>query len=121
MQGLGLFACRRDAWLGFNPEFRGFGGEEGYIHEKFRKAGRRVLCLPFLRWVHRFGRPLGVPYRNKWEDRIRNYVIGFGELGVPTDDLEAHFKELLGAPVAERIFADIRAELGKPDAAVEQP
>ena len=26
MQGLGLFACRKDAWPGFNPRFRGFGG-----------------------------------------------------------------------------------------------
>ena len=29
MQGLGLFACRRAAWRGFNPEFRGFGGVQG--------------------------------------------------------------------------------------------
>jgi hypothetical protein len=54
MHGLGLFACRRAAWPGFNPQFRGFGGEEGYIHEKFRRAGGRTLCLPFLRWIHRF-------------------------------------------------------------------
>lgn len=39
MQGLGIFACRRDVWPGFNPRLRGFGGEEGYIHEKFRRAG----------------------------------------------------------------------------------
>ena len=114
MQGLGLFACRRDAWLGFNPDFRGFGGEEGYIHEKFRQAGRRVLCLPFLRWVHRFARPLGVPYRLKWEDRIRNYLIGFAEIGAPTNELEHHFKELLGESVAERIFTDIREEVARP-------
>jgi hypothetical protein len=31
MQGMGLFSCRKDAWLGFNPRFVGFGGEEGYI------------------------------------------------------------------------------------------
>ena len=42
MQGLGLFACRREAWPRFNPAFRGFGGEEGYIHENFdaQAAGR---------------------------------------------------------------------------------
>ena len=44
MQGLGLFACRRAAWPGFNPQFRGFGGEEGYIHEKTRQRGGRTLC-----------------------------------------------------------------------------
>ena len=45
MQGLGLFACRRDAWPGFNPAFRGFGGEEGYIHEKIRQRGGETLVL----------------------------------------------------------------------------
>ena len=82
MQGLGAFACRRSAWLGFNSRFRGFGGEEGYIHEKFRQAGRRTLCLPWLRWMHRFGRPSGVPYRLTLEDKFRNYLIGHAELGL---------------------------------------
>ena len=77
MQGLGLFACRREAWPGFNPRFRGFGGEEGYLHEKVRRNGGRVLCLPALGWTHRFARPLGPPYRPTWEDRVRNYRIGW--------------------------------------------
>jgi hypothetical protein len=69
MRGLGLFACRRDAWLGFNPRFRGFSSEEGYIHGKFRQARRCTLCLPFLRWVHRFNRPFGTQYQNSWEEQ----------------------------------------------------
>jgi hypothetical protein len=77
MQGLGLFACRRVPWPGFNPKFRGFGGEEAYLHEKFRHAGGRAFCLPFLRWMHRFNRPMGIPYVNTWDDRLRNYLIGF--------------------------------------------
>jgi hypothetical protein len=112
MHGLGLFACRRAAWPGFHPNFRGFGGEEGYIHEKVRQHGGRILCLPFLRWLHRFGRPLGLAYINRWEDRIRNYVIGFGELGLDTTEMESHFAELLGAQTSKRIFAQIRLELG---------
>jgi hypothetical protein len=110
MQGLGVFACRRTAWPGFNPLFRGFGGEEGYIHEKFRRAGGRVLCLPFLRWIHRFGRPMGIPYRNKWEDRIRNYLIGYRELGLSSREAEEHFRRLLGT-AADAIFRDVQAEL----------
>ncbi len=95
MQGLGVFSCRRSAWPGFNPAFRGFGGEEGYIHEKFRQAGGRCLCLPWLRWVHRFNRPAGVPYPLSIEDKLRNYIIGFTELGLdPTPALE-HFAEHL--------------------------
>jgi hypothetical protein len=110
-QGLGVFACRRLAWPGFNPAFRGFGGEEGYIHEKFRQAGGQVLCLPALRWLHRFGRPMGASYPNRWEDRIRNYLIGFGEIGWETTEMQAHFREYLGHRKANRIFADMRSEL----------
>ncbi len=112
MQGLGLFACRRAAWPGFNPKFRGFGGEEGYIHEKIRQRGGRTLCLPFLRWIHRFGRPLGAPYVNRWEDRMRNYLIGFTELGLDTTEMETHFAELLGAETSAKLFAEIKLELG---------
>ncbi len=47
MQGLGVFACRRAAWPGFNPRFSGFGGEEGYIHEKIRRRRRpRLYACP---------------------------------------------------------------------------
>jgi hypothetical protein len=110
MQGMGLFACRREAWPGFHPQFRGFGGEEGYIHEKFRQRGGRTLCLPFLRWVHRFRRPMGLPYLNTWEDRVRNYLLGFRELGLPTEQLERHYREFLGDK-AEGILESIKHEL----------
>jgi hypothetical protein len=102
MQGLGAFACRRSAWLGFNPAFRGFGGEEGYIHEKFRQAGRRTLCLPWFRWMHRFGRPSGVPYRLTLEDKFRNYLIGHAELGL---DLAPLFTQFSPRLTNERIVA----------------
>lgn len=91
MQGLGLFCCKKNSWLGFNKSFRGFGGEEGYIHEKYRYAGRKTLCLPFLRWVHRFQRPRGVPYPLRIEDRIINYFIGHLELGLDCAPIFEHF------------------------------
>ena len=97
MHGLGLFACRRAAWPGLNPRLRGFGGEEGYLHEKFRQRGGRVLCHPAVRWVHRFGRPTGTSYPNVWEDRVRNYVLGWSELGWDLAPAEMHFRDLLGA------------------------
>ncbi len=114
LQGLGVFGCRKSVWPGLNPQLRGFGGEEGYIHEKFRRAGGRVLCLPFLRWIHRFARPMGVPYTNTWEDRIRNYLIIADELGQdPTPALE-HFRGYLGRENADRIIASVRGEFGNP-------
>jgi hypothetical protein len=97
MQGLGLFACRREAWPGLNPRLRGFGGEEGYLHEKFRQRGGRVLCHPGLGWLHRFSRPSGVAYPNIWEDRVRNYYIGWSEVGWDLEPARSHFRELLGA------------------------
>ena len=95
MQGLAAFACRRSAWLGFNPRFRGFGGEEGYIHEKFRQAGRRTLCMPWLRWMHRFNRPAGVPYPLTVEDKFRNYLVGHAELGLDLAPLLTQFSTRL--------------------------
>jgi glycosyltransferase involved in cell wall biosynthesis len=110
MQGMGAFSCRKDAWPGFNPGFRGFGGEEGYIHEKVRQAGGRCLCLPWLRWSHRFGRPGGVPYALTIEDKLRNYVIGHAELGLDIGPVVAHFSEHLPeatvAAVVERALAE---------------
>jgi hypothetical protein len=93
LQGLGLFACRRLAWPGINPRFRGFGGEEGYLHEKVRQAGGRVLCHPAVGWAHRFARPAGVPYHPSWEDRLRNYLIGWSEIGWDTSGVTEHFLE----------------------------
>jgi glycosyltransferase involved in cell wall biosynthesis len=90
-QGMGLFSCRRDAWVGFHHGFRGFGGCETYIMEKVRRSGARVLCCPWLGWTHRFHRPNGVPYRVDHEDRLRNYVIGFDELGLSVEPLLKHF------------------------------
>ncbi|MDQ3285884.1 MAG: glycosyltransferase [Actinomycetota bacterium] len=95
MQGLGVFSCRKGAWPGFNPMFRGFGGEEGYIHEKFRRAGGRCLCLPWLRWTHRFGRPAGIEYSLTVEEKLRNYLIGHAELGWDLTPVLAHFSEIL--------------------------
>ncbi len=114
MQGLGAFACRRAAWPGFNPRLTGFGSEEGYIQEKFRQAGGRTLCLPFLRWVHRFGRPLGARYRNEWEDRVRNYLIVARELGRDTSEMIQHFREYIGADAADRILASVTSQLDNP-------
>lgn len=97
-QGMGLFSCRKDCWLGFNPKFRGFGGEEGYIHEKYRKHGKKVLCLPFLRWLHRFERPNGAMYPNDLKERYRNYLIGHYELGLDTSELEKQYSQSIWHP-----------------------
>ena len=115
MQGLGLFACRQDAWPGLNPRLRGFGGEEGYLQEKFRQRGGRVLCHPQLGWLHRFARPAGASYPNAWEDRARNYYVAWSEIGWDPAPMEAHFRELLGSD------AEADAVLGRAREQAEHP
>jgi hypothetical protein len=80
MQGMGVLAFERKNWPQINPHFKGFGGEEGYIAEKFRINGGKNICLPQLKWMHRFSRPNGVPYRNIIEDRVWNYFLGWYEI-----------------------------------------
>ena len=91
LHGLGLFLCRVDSWPGFHPLFLGFGGEEGYIHEKFRQAGGKTICLPFLRWLHRFDRPRGLDYPLLIEERIKNYLIGWLDIGKDPAEVVEHF------------------------------
>jgi hypothetical protein len=112
MQGLGLFSCRKEAWPGFNPAFRGFGGEEGYIHEKFRRQGGKCLCLPWLTWAHRFQRPQGVPYRNDLGDRLSNYLIGWQELGLDDGPVLDAFADLSVASVLAAKMTAFRVSRG---------
>jgi glycosyltransferase involved in cell wall biosynthesis len=92
MHGCGLMLCRKVSWQGFNRNFRGFGGEEGYIHEKFRQSGYKVILLPWLQWFHYFQNGSGkIPYTPLLEDKIRNYTIGIRELNLNPDPFLQHF------------------------------
>jgi len=89
--GMGCFSCKKDEWLGFNPLFKGFGGEEFYIHDKYRKHGGRCICLRDFKWTHRFNRPNGIPFPNVLEHRCYNYFIGRFELEMDYMDVVNHF------------------------------
>lgn len=109
MHGLGCFGCKKDLWLKFNENFRGFGGEEGYIHEKFRKNGRKVICLPWLKWSHKFVNNNSVSYQLNIRDRIKNYLIGFSELNMDLNPIYNHF----GKEIVERIIKDEKIKIKK--------
>ena len=112
--GMGLFSSRKDSWLGFNKHFREFGGEEVYIHEKYRQHGRKVICLPFLRWMHRFYRPEGPPYPMSTKSRLRNYIIGHMELGMNLDDMINHFisEKKVNEDDLKKILVEVISETG---------
>ncbi len=95
MHGLGLFGCATEVWPGINKLFTGFGGEEGYVHDKFRAMGQKTICLPWLPWVHEFRKPGKSPIVNRLEDRIYNYYIGRRELAKPDGDVTEHFSQYL--------------------------
>lgn len=104
MMGLGCWMMRTAAWPGFSPYFRGFGGEEGYIHEVVRRAGGRALCLPALRWRHKFRDVSGwhnnppPPYPLRATDHVWNLLAGHRELGINAlPEIMAHFGK--GLPV----------------------
>jgi len=86
MNGMGLCSFEKSNWPEILPFFKGFGAEEGYIAEKFRANGGKNMCLPFLEWNHRFGRPNGVKYPLNIEDRIWNYFIGWLEIKQDPED-----------------------------------
>jgi hypothetical protein len=109
MQGMGLLAFEKSAWKGINPHFKGFGGEEGYISEKFRQNGGKNLCLPFLKWNHRFGRPNGVKYPLILEDRIWNYFVGWLELTndpehIMIKQIKEHFEDKIPSGSIDNIL-----------------
>jgi glycosyltransferase involved in cell wall biosynthesis len=116
MMGLGLFSCETKNWPGFNELFKGFGGEEGYIHEKFRLNGGETICLPELGWVHRFGRPNGVKYRLVLEDRIWNYYIGWLELTkdpnhIMVQGITDHFKDKISTQTLDTLLNNAKKAL----------
>jgi hypothetical protein len=90
-QGTGCFFVRREAWLGYNEHVRGFGGEECYIHEKYRKSGNKTICLPFLKWLHRFQRVNDPTYPLEHYYKVRNYVLEFVELDLNLTPIHKHF------------------------------
>lgn len=113
MQGCGLFTCKTDNWRKFSPRFIGFGGEEWYIQEKFRKNGGKCICIPQLKWCHRFGRPLGVPYPLSMEDRVWNYFVGWSELYGTFDhpmikDIYENFKDVLLPGRIDQVYSKAR-------------
>lgn len=87
--GLGMFASKKDAWPGFNPLFRGFGGEEWYIHLKYKKRLDKTICIPQIKWNHRFTDISEYP--NPLNERIFNYIVGHLELDISLDRCRSHF------------------------------
>jgi len=121
-QGCGLFAMRKAAWPGFHPLLRGFGPEEYHLHNRVRRAGGRCLCLPWLRWSHRFGNPDGAsPPGMTPEDRLRGHLITAMDTGARMPDvpsIKRHFvteAKAVDRSTFKRILRETRLAMGGAD------
>lgn len=110
--GMGLFLSMTAHWLGFHPQFRQFG-VEGYVQRKYYQQGRKVWCLPWLRWVHKFrSKRERQPYPHEWRERCRNSLLGWQELGHPKFDVI--YQAFVGTPgrVQAHEWRELLQELG---------
>ena len=58
---------------------------------------------------------MGVPYKNTWEDRIRNYLVIADELGLDPSSALQHFRAHLGGdPAGHRFIKAVQEELRNP-------
>lgn len=113
LQGMGLCAFETKNWPNINKHFRGFGGEEGYISEKFRQNGGKNICLPQLKWLHRFGRPNGAKYRLVYEDRIFNYLLGWLEITndinhIMIKNIYEHFSDVVPKSTIDNLLKEAK-------------
>ena len=93
-QGMGVFACKKNAWVGFNKKMKKFGGEEYFTHEKFRQAGKKAICLSKFSWLHRFRRPNGAPYKPTRENKFKNHIRAMLETDMPVFEAIEHYKSI---------------------------
>ena len=117
------FFARRDAFLsvGFHPLMRGFGGEEGFVAERFRRAERRVKCAPFVRGIHRYARITGDVYPVTQAEKLRNHVIGWQDLGFDLEQLRTVWHGRLKPEEIDQVIARSVAEFQAFAAAGQKP
>ena len=72
----------------------GFGVEEWYIAEVFRRRGDKAICLPALAWWHLFDDPSKGPAGVTAEGKVWNYFVQFLELGEDPTPIIDHFAQI---------------------------
>jgi glycosyltransferase involved in cell wall biosynthesis len=99
----------RAEWPGFSNDFRGFAGEEIYIHDRVRRNGGKVMYHPRLEWVHRFPRFGPVTYPLTLNDKLRNYCIAAYEMGWNVGQMREYFGRKLPTDQSSAVEAELLA------------
>ena len=93
---------KRSEYPGFSKHFRGFAGEEVYLHDKVRRNGGKVLFHRALGWCHRFDRfGRQITYALTLNDKMRNYLIAGYECDWNVPQLREYFGK--GLPLEQRL------------------
>lgn len=93
MHGAALILMKKEHWPEFSEHFEGFAGEEGYIHEKVRMNGGKIICNPRIKWMHRFVRGKPISFKLDNTDRVYNYLIAFHEVKYDVNEVISFFRK----------------------------
>jgi len=102
---------KREHYPFFSPHFRGFAGEEVYLHCKVRDNGGRCLAHKKLAWMHRFFRPKPITYTLTINDKFRNYLVAAYEMGWNLPHICSYFQRKLPFDQYSQVLRDVKAVL----------
>lgn len=106
----GVFSCRCAAWPGMPAAWQGYGAEAGYLQERFRRRGARVLCLPGLRWERLAEPEAAPPHSVAVRQTLHNYLVGALDVGLDTRSLVLRFHDHLRPGEAEATWLAVMRE-----------
>lgn len=103
MQESGVFSCKRRAWPGMPPLWRGYGGEAGFLQDRFRRDGAQIVCLPGLQWERLAPVKPVIPRSPAATNVLRNHLAGAASLDLDTHYITLRHRDHVEAGEPERL------------------
>jgi len=100
---------KREYYPYFSKHFKGFAGEELYIHQKVRNNGGKCYVHLDLGWIHRFYRSKPITYALTLNDKFHNYLVASYEMGWSVKQVCDYFKRKLAADQYEVVLNGVKA------------
>jgi len=99
---------KREHYPYFSKNFRGFSGEELYLHQKVRNNGGKCYSHQELGWTHRFLRSRPITYTLTLNDKLRNYLVASYEMSWSIKQVCDYFKRKLLADHYKNVLDDVK-------------
>ncbi len=100
---------KREHYPYFSPHFKGFSGEELYLHQKVRNNGGKCYTHVDLGWIHRFMRSKPITYSLTLNDKLRNYLVASYEIGWSIKQCCDYFRPKLVKEQFDNVLSDVKA------------